>query len=332
MSAVTAEQISRSPDGDAAQAIQRVSGVTVQDGRYVFVRGLGERYTTASLNGARIPSPDPEKRVVPLDLFPSGLLESITTSKTFTPDQAGDFSGAAVNLRTRQFPTRRTLTLSLTTGYAAGGGSSIVALPGAGGDWWGNRAGERSLPALVRAAGTLNGLSQGDVNLVVSSFRNQWSPRAATVSPNLSGALTLGGEESILGQRLGYVGAFTYGRSQELRRGEIRALAVPGATEGSVEARNQFAGESGTNGVLWGGVLNLTTFLGSRHKLELANTYNRSTDAQARLDWGSLEEFSQVDSIRRTSLQYVERTVRSNQLRGEHSLFGRTRFDWSATA
>ena len=66
-----------------------MSGVTVQDGKYVFVRGLGERYTTTSLNGARIPSPEPERKVVPLDLFPSSLLEGITTSKTFTPEQPG---------------------------------------------------------------------------------------------------------------------------------------------------------------------------------------------------------------------------------------------------
>ena len=71
VSSVSAEQIARSPDSDAGQAVQRVSGVTVQDGKYVFVRGLGERYTTTSLNGARIPSPDPERKVVPLDLFPS---------------------------------------------------------------------------------------------------------------------------------------------------------------------------------------------------------------------------------------------------------------------
>ena len=90
-----------------------MSGVTVQDGKYVFVRGLGERYTTASLNGARVPSPEPEKRVVPLDLFPSGLLQSITTTKTFTPDQQGDFAGALVDIRTREFPARRTISAAV---------------------------------------------------------------------------------------------------------------------------------------------------------------------------------------------------------------------------
>src|SRR3990170_4245509 len=116
VNSVTREQISRSPDSDAAQAVQRVSGVTVQDGKYVFVRGLGERYTTTSLNGARIPSPEPERKVVPLDLFPSGLLQSVTTTKTFTPDLPGDFSGAHVDIRTREFPARRQFAYSVTVG------------------------------------------------------------------------------------------------------------------------------------------------------------------------------------------------------------------------
>ena len=93
-----------------------MSGVTVQDGKYVFVRGLGERYTTSSLNGARVPSPEPEKRVVPLDMFPAGLLQTITTSKTFTPDQQGDFSGALVDIKTKEFPATRTGALQFGSG------------------------------------------------------------------------------------------------------------------------------------------------------------------------------------------------------------------------
>jgi hypothetical protein len=117
VNAITREQIARSPDADAAAAVSRVSGVTVQDGKYVFVRGLGERYTTASLNGARIPSPEPERKVVPLDLFPSGLLQSVTTSKTFTPDLQGDFSGAQVDITTREFPAQPQWSLALSSGF-----------------------------------------------------------------------------------------------------------------------------------------------------------------------------------------------------------------------
>ena len=151
---VTAEQITRSGDGDAAQAARRLSGVTLQDGKYVFVRGLGERYTTASLNGARIPSPEPERRVVPLDLFPSGLLEAITTSKTFTPDQSGDFSGAQVDIRTREFPARGLVTWSSGFGYnTAATGKSIAIPPTIGPEWLGFAGQARSLPASIRSAG-----------------------------------------------------------------------------------------------------------------------------------------------------------------------------------
>ena len=136
VSSVSAEQIAKSPDSDAGQAVQRVSGVTVQDGKYVFVRGLGERYTTTSLNGARLPSPDPERKVVPFDLFPSELLNGITTSKTFTPDQPGDFSGAAVNVKTTsEFPAERILIFSASTGLntaATGQGSESGSHRGVG--------------------------------------------------------------------------------------------------------------------------------------------------------------------------------------------------------
>lgn len=116
VNAISAEQIARSPDSDVAQSIRRVSGVTVQEGKFVVVRGLGERYTTTSLNGARIPSPEPERRVVPLDLFPSGVIQTVTTSKTFTPNLSGDFSGAMVNIRTQEYPRERSLSFSASAG------------------------------------------------------------------------------------------------------------------------------------------------------------------------------------------------------------------------
>jgi hypothetical protein len=174
VNAVTSEQIARSPDGDAAQAVQRVSGVTVQDGRYVFVRGLGERYTTTSLNGARLPSPEPERKVVPLDLFPTGLIQTITTSKTFTPDLSGDFSGAQVDIRTREFPARRTISYSTSTGYNTAARGDLPAAPGVGGEGFAYARTSRFLPALARATPDLGGTSQGDKNTVINQFRNVW--------------------------------------------------------------------------------------------------------------------------------------------------------------
>jgi hypothetical protein len=332
INATTSEEIARSPDSDAAQAVRRVSGVTVRDGKYVFVRGLGERYTTTSLNGARIPSPEPEKKTVPLDLFPSSLLESITTSKTFTPDQPGDFSGAQVNLKTRSFPSQRELAYSFSTGVSTSGmGGQGVRAPSAGMEWLGFAAGNRQLPRPVAAISDFSRLQPSQVNQLVRSFRDSWTPAGTGTLPNASLGVSGGGHDEVLGRRLGVVGSLSYSRSDEVRRDEIRARAVAADEGGSTRANNAFRGSTGQSSAAWGGMLNLGTYLGDNHQLQLNNSYNRTADNEAHVDWGTLEEFAQVDSVQRTSLRYVERSILSSQLRGEHQLGLAQRLDWSFT-
>lgn len=333
INSVSMAQIEASPDGDAAEAAQRVSGVTVQDGKYVFVRGLGERYTTTSLNGARVPSPEPEKKEVPLDLFPSNLLEGITTSKTFTPDQPGDFSGAEVNLRTREFPAHRMAQVSLTGGWNSQATGRTMPMPvTTGREWLALAAGDRQLPPELTTITDFTRLSRSEVNRLIRAFPHHWTFTPAAAPPALSGSVAFGGEGPVLGHRVGYAGSLTYSNTHELHADEVRALAVPGDTLGTPVPYNPFRGSTGQASVLWGGLLNLTSYVGSGSKLELNNTYSRSAENQAHEDWGTLEEFPQVDSLRRTSLDYVERAVRSNQLRGEHEIGSHHRVTWSATS
>jgi hypothetical protein len=330
VSSVTAEQISRSPDSDAGQAVQRVSGVTVQDGKYVFVRGLGERYTTTSLNGARIPSPEPEKKVVPLDLFPAGLLEGITTSKTFTPEQSGDFSGAQVNLKTREFPARRMGTLSVGIGLTTEAtGVDLVRAPRTGREWLGYGGSVRQIPAVVREAGDLTTLTPAEVNQVTAAFRNSWSARRSSGQPNGSFGVSIGGEDPVLGQRFGYLGSFSYSMTQEVRNQESRAQAEAQAG-GRQTPFNAYAGSTGRVSVLWGGMLNLSTRIGTGTKVTLTNTYNRSADNEATVLRGHDEEFN--TDLERTRLTFIERSVRSNQLAAEHLLGERHFLDWSVTS
>ena len=327
VTAITREQIARSPDGDAAQAVQRVSGVTVQDGKYVFVRGLGERYTTTSLNGARLPSPEPERRVVPLDLFPAGLLQTITTQKNFTPDQPGDFSGAQVDIRTREFPLRRQLSYSVSASYNdAATGSDLPMAPTTGREWLGFAGVERRVPGMV-VGGLAGSPSQDDFNLMVNSFRNAWTPRAKAAAPGASFSVTAGGNDPVLGRELGYVGSFSYSYGDEVRANEVRAYAEP--TDGTREI-DRFEGTTGRSSVLWGGLLNLSTMLGSSTRISLNNTYNRTADNEARRERGRSENLGLELEVDR--LRFVERTMRSNQLVGEHQLGDRHELDWSLTA
>lgn len=330
VSTVTSEQISRSPDADAAQAVQRVSGVTVQDGRNVFVRGLGERYTTVSLNGARIPSPEPEKRMVPLDMFPAGLLQAITTAKTFTPDLPGDFSGAAVDIQTREFPLRR------VTLYSAGVGMNtrvtgrrMLEAPTVGREWLGFAGSARQLPAAVRAAGDFSRVSgRSQTNELIGSFRNVWSPAVRSGGLNQSYGYSTGGQDAVLGRTFGYLASATYSRSEEVAANQVYALTRT-STGGQAEVLDRYQGETGRTSMLLGGMLNLSTMIGRNSRVSLNTSSTRSADNEARQDFGFNENLS--FNLQRTQLRFVERSVWSSQLRGEHQLSDRQHLDWSVT-
>jgi outer membrane receptor for ferrienterochelin and colicin len=330
INSVTSEQIAKSPDSDAAAAVSRVSGVNVQDGKYVFVRGLGDRYTTSSLNGARLPSPEPERKVVPLDLFPAALIQSVTTSKTFTPDLPGDFAGAAVNIQTKEFPAKRTVVFSQSTGYnSAVTGKNTISAGTRGRDYFALGGNRRGLPDVIRGAGSFDPQpGAGAVNSFLGTFRNRWSALPATGTPNGSLGMSVGGSDPVLGQRIGYLLSGNYGVQQNIKQDQVRAYAL--ARNGTEEV-DRFEGTSAGTGVLWGLLGNFSTFLGRNTKVSLNNTYNRTSDNDARVERGFNENLGQELDI--TRLQYVERMIRSSQLATEHSLFGgRHQLDWSATA
>jgi hypothetical protein len=331
VSAVSAEQIARSPDSDAAQAVQRVSGVTVQEGRYVVVRGLSERYTTASLNGARLPSPEPDRKVVPLDLFPSSLLQSVSTSKTFTPDQQGDFSGALVNIQTREFPAERQVQLGTTVGYNPRATGQNLPLPrGAGLEALALGSRNRELPNLVRRTDFTQPVAPGTARQLVQSFRDVWSPRSGRGLPSNSYSASVGGSDPVFGRTLGYVLSGTYSYSQEVLDNFSRGQALAGGERGTVNEVDRYDGIVGRAGVLWGGIANLSTLVGGRTRVSLNNTYNRTADDEARTERGFSENLGTALDVRR--MRYVERSVRSNQLAVQHTGGERHQLDGYVTS
>ena len=330
VSSMGAEQISRSPDSDAAQALQRVSGVTVQDGKYLNVRGLDPRYTTASLNGARLPSPEPERKVVPFDIFPANLLQTVTTSKTFTPDHPGDFSGGAVDLKTKESPAQTERSYSMSFGFNdAITGRQILGAPTTGMEWAGFGGTPRQLPGTVAAAGRFDrSYTPAEYNQFVGAFRNVWSARQETGRPATSASMSIGGTQPIGPREIGYVGAFTYSYGQEVRADEVRAFAVP-TPEGNTAPVDRYTGSTGRESALWGGVLNLSSLVGTRNRLVLNNTFTRSADNEARYEEGFDENTALPFQL--TRLRYVQRAVVSSQLGGEHELNDAQRLDWSVT-
>lgn len=144
-----AEQMSKSGDSDAASAIKRVTGLTVSNGKYPFIRGMGGRYVTTQLNGFHLPSPNPSKRVVPLDMFPTGLLEGISVVKSAASNRNGEFGGGHILLRTKSVPDEPFFTIALSSSMSASR-QDALSYQGGSTDWLGIDDGTRELPAKLK--------------------------------------------------------------------------------------------------------------------------------------------------------------------------------------
>src|SRR2546426_7762725 len=203
--AVSAEQVRKSPDKNAADVLRRVTGLSISDGKYVFVRGLGERYSSTEVDGVRIASPEQNKRVVPLDLVPANLLDNIVVQKTYTADRPGEFGGGDVQVRTKDFPGKRIWSFSISQGWAEGVTfHHLRTYQGPGADILGFGADGRKIPDEVFAVAgdrklTLSndparGFKKSQLAEVGKSFTNVWSPTSVRAIPNAGYTTTYGDE------------------------------------------------------------------------------------------------------------------------------------------
>ena len=320
--AIGAEQIANSPDGDAAAALKRVPGISVVDGKYVYVRGLGERYGNTTLNGAPLASPEPDRKVVPLDLVPADLLESVVTAKTYMPDQPGDYAGGLVQISTRSFPAFRLLKVGASAGYTSNGtfGNALLS-PGSGSlDFFGFDDGSRNLPGLLPEDARVDrsNFTPEQLQVMGQPFADGvWGPVAQNVPLNSSFNVSFGDEFRIGDDPLGFLAAATLSNSYDVTDNLIeRVFSSAGAADPEVD----YAGQVGTRSVSFGGLATLSYQPAPEHQLTAEVVYNRLTSEEAR----RLEGYNLDSSTNQlnTRLRYLEQAVTTAQLRGKHALGG----------
>jgi hypothetical protein len=185
---ISAQQIQKSPDSKASEIVMRVPAVTIRNDKFIVVRGLGERYSSALLNGSRLASTDPNKRVVPLDLFPADFIDAITLIKTYTPDLPGDFAGGLLDITLREFPAQFTYSIGLNTSVnTAATFQDFGTYHACGGkDYFGFGADCRSLPGIFgnhQNPSTENPTTP-QMRTYVGSLLNNWDIEQQTAPPN----------------------------------------------------------------------------------------------------------------------------------------------------
>jgi outer membrane receptor protein involved in Fe transport len=316
---MSSDEIRKTVASDAAGAIEKVTGVSVVDSGYVYVRGLGERYSSTMLNNAMIPTTEPERRVVPLDLFPSALIDNIKVLKTYTPELPGEFSGGVVQMRTIEFPTARTLRVSATYGF-----NSLTTFrrfnsySGGGRDAFGFDDGTRSLPGIIPRDGRLfaGQYTDQEFQQFGRAFANNWG-LAQRDSMRPQQTYSVAGGDLFWGGRLGIVGALTFSNHPQ-RIDETQRYLRTGANSAPVIFSDYSPFEGHTENSRLGGVMNAAFKLNPNNKLVWRNTITRDSDKEGRYFRGYNGGLDAV--IESTRLRWVERSVASTGVEGEHSL------------
>jgi len=316
---VSAQVIEKSPDSDAAEVVQRVPAVTVRDNKYIYVRGLGERYSSALLDGSRLPSTDPNKRVVPLDLFPAQFIESLSIAKGYTPDLPGDFSGGLVDLRLKEFPEKLTYSIGMSTGVnTAVTFQGTQTYQGSDIDWLGFGSDFRALPDEIPDKATINGTSQLDRaaqnRAYASAFRNDWSVRSTSAPPNTGLNFSIGNSFGPLGAQLGIV----YGNEYNQRRGEINRVYGPEyfTNPETFAPRQDLLVDRSIFETRLGAVLTSGYKISDQHRIGVRGFINRNSADEISTKIGTEER--SIQEIRPVALEYREEQLGYTQISGEH--------------
>ena len=323
---ISTELMAKLPVSDAGEALKRVTGISIVGGRYVFVRGLGERYSNTLLNSVQIPSPEPNRRVVPMDIFPANLLESLQTVKTFSPDQPGNFAGGSVQVFTKDFPDAFTMSLSMSSSFnTETTGNELLEYPGGALDRFRFDDGTRALPNIIagqppnvpireRGRFTRGGFTPEEIQEFGRAFDNVWSPERYTAPANQSYKLSIGNSSQLVGKDLGYLGIISYSNGHSHRPEEEQNAFRLGLDE--LTPVTKYIVERSANDVSWGGVLNTSMRFSPGHKVSLRTLYSHTAEDETRT-WEGFNADRDTD-MRSSRLLYVERGLLSSQIAGDH--------------
>ncbi len=321
------EDLLRQGDANAALALTRLSGLSVVDEKFAYVRGLGDRYSVALLNGSPLPSPEPLRRTVPLNLFPSNVLDGAAVQKTYSANYPGEFGGGIIDLKTVKMPRENFLDIKVGTGYnSVTTASSGLYVFGDDLDWTGYDDGLRDIPGPISAAissGTrLRDLSPAELEAAGESLVNtplnviQRGELGPTVSGSVDGGLVLDRGDV----EIGLIGVAGYDQdwtiqeaTRQFQRGNVLGDDIV-STETALDVTWNGLG-SGT--LIWGG-----------QEIQATGFYVHTTTKEAQIDEGDV--FDRSEAIFTESSGWFERELVFGQLNGLHE-FGDISLNWQGS-
>ncbi|MEO6134196.1 MAG: TonB-dependent receptor [Ginsengibacter sp.] len=332
---VSSESIKRSPDKNTSEILKRVPGISIQEGKYLIVRGLNDRYNQTMLNGILMGTTEPDRKTFSFDIFPAGMIDNLVINKAFLPEFSGEWAGGLVQVNTKDVPSKDFLNISVGTGFNTQTiGKDFYTYQGGKLDWLGIDDGFRGIPSEFPLKGKYASLERSNKSEWGKEFKNVWSADKTSSSfiPTMNRNFQLsGGVNKKLSEkiRLGAVLALNYNQSIKRTDNVINRLFT--VQSDIADITYEYQDKKYSHDILWGGLANFTLQIGSNNKISFKNVFN--VNATNYVNERTGKDFDFVPglgaNVRATELALKTNTFFNTSVSGDHNLSGiKTKIHW----
>ena len=314
---ISAETIKRTPDKNTSDVLKRISGASIQDNKFVVVRGLNDRYNIAYLNNSPLPSSEPDRKAFSFDIFPSNMLDNLVITKTATPDLPGEFAGGIIQINTKSVPDKNFQSLTIGSGYnTITTGKNQLSYKGSSTDWLGFDNGARKLPSTIPSTEVFNALTYQEKANVAKSFESDFSLTNKTFAPNTSFQYSFGNRYEIGKKTAGFLfsvshsitnnynatNRYDWDNSQQLVASELTA---------------DFLDKNYSQQVLTGAIANASLKFNENHSINFKNLYSINSNDLV-VDRYGRRDIPDPRVIIGNVRWFTSNKIYSGQLNGDH--------------
>lgn len=323
-SVISSESIKRSPDRNTAEILKRTPGASIQEGKFIIVRGLADRYNQAMLNGILLTSTEPDRKTFSFDLFPAQIIDNIIINKAFVPELPGEWAGGLIQVNTKDIPTKNFFNVQVgTSANSLITGKEFLKDKGGKTDWYGIDDGTRSLPNGYTTKSNFDTSSIAAKTALGKNMASKWSPITTTAKPNVSMQMNGGFTGTIFGKKMGGIIGISYANANRYQDNINNQNQLSNVGFSPYVELND---KKYINDINMGAIAGISVFLNPLNKISYKAIVNVKTSNTYTQRSGTIYDRQQL--VKSNEFVFGQNTFFTNQLNGEHSLSQKLKLNW----
>lgn len=327
---ISSEAIKKTPDRNTSDVLKRVSGASIQDNKFAIIRGMGDRYNAAYINGSPLPSSESDKRAFAFDIFPAGILDNLIILKTATPDLPGDFAGGVILINTKNIPEKNSTSISISGSYNSQTTfKNFKTYKGGKTDWLGMDDGSRQLPKDMPTTKEYNAITLNTEKIDHAKKLNyDWSLKNKMALPNLNIQLSQANVFKLFKRDFGSVLAINYSNSNSTTISDRREFEEQGDV---IQKFKDYKDSTFSNNILASLLWNLSYKLNDNNQIGLKNIYSINSDNKTIIRNGIAEAGDPTfPRWEKSNVRFfTQNNIYSGQLNGDHFIpYGKIKLKW----